>query len=49
MHGISHVQMKRRKKLQSSVQNMHYSSSPQEIKNETEKLLHKVTNIWNIK
>jgi hypothetical protein len=47
-HGIPHVQIKRRKKLQSRVKNMHYSINPQEIKTEIEKLGHTVTNIWNI-
>jgi hypothetical protein len=28
---------------------MHYSSNPEEIETETEKLGHVVTNIWNIK
>jgi hypothetical protein len=28
---------------------MHYSINPEEIKTETEKLGHTVTNIWNIK
>jgi hypothetical protein len=28
---------------------MKYSINPEEIKNETEKLGHRVTNIWNIK
>jgi hypothetical protein len=40
-------QIKRRKKLQSSVKNMHYSIIPQEIKTENEKLGYTVTNMWN--
>jgi hypothetical protein len=47
--GISHKQIKRRKKLQVLLKNMHYFINPQEIKTETENLGHMVTNIWNIK
>jgi hypothetical protein len=41
--------LKKRKKLQISVKNMHYSINPEEIKTEIENLGYKVTNIWNIK
>jgi hypothetical protein len=47
--GILHLQIKRRKQLQISVENLHYSINPQEIKTEIEGLEHTVTNIWNIK
>jgi hypothetical protein len=43
------LQIERRKKLQSSVKNMHYSINPEEIKSEIEKLGQTITNIWNIK
>jgi hypothetical protein len=49
MHEIPHLQIKRKKELQSSVKNMHYSINHEEIKTEIEKLGHMVTNIWNIK
>jgi hypothetical protein len=48
MHAISHVQIKRSKKLQNSVNNMHYTINPEEIKTEIENLGHVITNIWNI-
>jgi hypothetical protein len=43
MHGILHLQIKRREKLQSSVKNMLYFINPEEIKTEIEKLGHMVT------
>jgi hypothetical protein len=45
MHGIPRLQIKRRKKLQSSVKNVHYSIRREEIKTNIEKLWHMVTNI----
>jgi hypothetical protein len=47
VHRIPHLQTKRRKKLQSSVKNMHYSINPEDI--EIEKLGYTVKIIWNIK
>jgi hypothetical protein len=44
-HGTSNLQIQRRKKLQSSVKNMHNSINPEEILTEIEKLGHTVTNI----
>jgi hypothetical protein len=48
MHGISHLQIKRRG-YRAVLKNMHNSTSPQEIETEIENLGHMVTNIWNIK
>jgi hypothetical protein len=48
MHGIPHLQIKRRR-YRVVLTNMHYSINPEEIKTETEKLGHMVTNIWDIK
>jgi hypothetical protein len=41
--------LKKKKKITSSVRNMHHSINLEEIKTENEKLGHTVTNIWNIK
>jgi hypothetical protein len=49
MCRIPQLQTKRRKKLQSSIKNMHYSNNPEDIKFAIEKLRYTVTNIWNIK
>jgi hypothetical protein len=47
-HRIPLLQNKRRK-LQSSIKNMHSSINHEDIKIEIKKLGHTVTNIWNIK
>jgi PAX-interacting protein 1 len=42
-------QLKEERSYRVMLKNMHYSTNPQEIINEIEKLGHTVTNIWNIK
>jgi hypothetical protein len=48
-YGTEHIRIKRRKKLQSSVKNIHYSIDLEEIITEIEKPGHTVTNISIIK
>jgi hypothetical protein len=38
MHGIPHLQIKKKKKFQGSIKSMHYSTNYEEIKTEIEKL-----------
>jgi hypothetical protein len=49
LHGIPYPKIKRRKKLQSRVKNMHYCINTDELKPAIEKLGHTVTNVWNAK
>jgi hypothetical protein len=41
--------LKGKRSYRAVLQNMHYSTNPEEIKTDIEKLGHTVTNIWNIK
>jgi hypothetical protein len=49
MHEFHTYKLKEKRSYRAVLQNMHYSTNPEELKTNIEKLGHMVTNIWNIK